>query len=62
MFYKDSESNVEGNYMPSFKCVIELSNQDKATLLDIVKKRASPYEQSCKIVFCLLLTDEMKSI
>lgn len=28
--------------MPSFKYVIELSNQDKATLLDIVKKGASP--------------------
>lgn len=28
--------------MPSFKYVIELSDQDKTTLLDIVQKGASP--------------------
>ena len=28
--------------MPSFKYVIELSDQDKATLMDIVKKGNSP--------------------
>ena len=29
-------------YMPSFKYVIELSDQDKATLMEIVKKGNSP--------------------
>ena len=31
-----------GYYMPSFKYVIELSDQDKATLMEIVKKGNSP--------------------
>ena len=33
---------IGGYYMPSFKYVIELSDQDKATLMEIVKKGNSP--------------------
>ena len=33
---------IGGYYMPSFKYVIELSDQDKATLMEIVKKGSSP--------------------
>ena len=33
---------MRGDYMPSFKYVIELSEQDKTTLLDIMQKGESP--------------------
>ena len=33
---------VGGNYMPSYKYVIELSDQDKTRLMEIVKKGNSP--------------------
>lgn len=33
---------MRGNYMPSFKYVIDLSEQDKTTLLDIVQKGERP--------------------
>ncbi len=44
--------------MPSFKYVIELSEQDKTTLLDIVQKGASP----ARTILCanILLASDLR--
>lgn len=48
--------------MPSFKYVIELGDQDKATLMEIVKRATTLPGQSCVRIYCLPQTSEITSI
>ena len=53
--------------MPSVKYVIELSNQEKVRLMEIVKKGNSPARtilpgQSCVRTYCLPQTSKVTSI
>ncbi len=49
--------------MPSIKYVIELSNQEKVRLMEIVKKGNSPARTiSCMRTYCLPQTSEMTGI
>ena len=41
MCYNKHNRKKEGYYMPSYKYIIELSEQDRSVLLDIVAKGAS---------------------
>ena len=48
--------------MPSIKYVIELSNQEKVRLMEIVKKGTVLPGQSCVRTYCLPQTSEMTGI
>ena len=48
--------------MPSIKYVIELSNQEKVRLMEIVKKGTVLPGQSCVRTYCLPQTSKMTGI
>ena len=48
--------------MPSIKYVIELSNQERVRLMEIVKKGTVLPGQSCVLTYCLPQTSEMTGI